>query len=56
MSLAAVMLIALPGVASSFAQEEQSIMLATSKGHYIPGDMVQLSGTVTGQPNSLVAL
>jgi len=56
MSLAVVMLIALPGVASSFAQEEQSIMLATNKGHYIPGDTVQLSGTVTGQPNSLVAL
>ena len=56
MSLGAVMLLALPGVLNSFAQEEQSIVLATNKEHYLPGDTVQLSGTVTGQPNALVAL
>ena len=50
------MLIALPGFLNSFAQEEQSIMLATNKDHYVPGDIVQLSGTVTGQPNALVGL
>jgi len=56
LSLGAVMLLALPGVLNSFAQEEQSIVLATNKEHYLPGDTVQLSGTVTGQPNALVAL
>jgi len=56
LSLGAVMLLALPGVLNAFAQEEQSIMLATNKEHYLPGDTVQLSGTVTGQPNALVAL
>lgn len=54
--LAVVLLIALPGVINAFAQEEQSIMLTTNKDHYIPGDIVQLSGTVTGQPSALVAL
>lgn len=56
LSLGAVVLLALPGVLNSFAQEEQSIVLATNKDHYLPGDTVQLSGTVTGQPNALVAL
>lgn len=56
LSLAAVVLLALPGVLNSFAQEEQSIVLATNKDNYLPGDTVQLSGTVTGQPNALVAL
>ena len=41
---------------SSFAQVDQSITLATNKGSYLPGDIVQLSGVVTGQPNVLVAL
>ena len=54
--LGVVLLLALPGVLSSFAQEEQSITLATNKAHYLPGDAVQLSGTVTGQSNALVAL
>lgn len=49
-------MLALPGALNSFAQQEQSIMLATNKDHYLPGDTVQLSGTVTGQPNALVAL
>ena len=44
------------GVLDSFAQEEQTITLATNKTHYLPGDVVQLNGTVTGQPNALVAL
>ena len=56
MSLGVVMLLALPGLLNSFAQVEQSIVLATNKEHYMPGDTVQLSGTVTGQPNALVAL
>ena len=56
LSLGAVVLLALPGVLNSFAQEEQSIVLATNKDHYLPGDTVQLSGTVTVQPNALVAL
>jgi hypothetical protein len=53
--LAAVLLIALPGFLNSFAQEP-SIALATNKDHYLPGDTVQLSGTVSGQPNALVGL
>lgn len=56
LTLAVVLLVSLPGVLDSFAQEEQSIMLATNKSHYLPGDIVQLSGTVTGQPNALVGL
>lgn len=56
LSLAVVVLLALPGVLNSLAQEEQSIVLATNKDHYLPGDTVQLSGTVTGQPSPLVAL
>ena len=56
LSLGVIMLLALPGVLNSFAQVEQSIVLATNKEHYMPGDTVQLSGTVTGQPNALVAL
>jgi len=54
--LGAVLLLALSGVLDSFAQEEQSIVLATNKANYLPGDTVQLSGTVTGQSNALVAL
>ncbi len=56
LSLGAVVLLALPGVLNSFAQEEQSIILGTNKDNYLPGDIVQLSGTVTGQPSALVAL
>jgi predicted secreted protein with PEFG-CTERM motif len=51
-----VALLAFPVVLSSFAQVEQSITLATNKDSYLPGDIVQLSGIVTGQPNVLVAL
>lgn len=49
-------LLAFPPVLSSFAQVDQSITLATNKDSYLPGDTVQLSGVVTGQPNVLVAL
>ena len=56
MPIALVMLIALPGLINAFAQEESSITLATNKDHYLPGDIVQLSGTVTGQSSALVAL
>ncbi|HEX5457388.1 MAG TPA: hypothetical protein VFX64_03275 [Candidatus Nitrosotalea sp.] len=56
MPIALVMLIALPGLINAFAQEESSITLTTNKDHYLPGDIVQLSGTVTGQPSALVAL
>ena len=57
MPLLAVLVLAIPGVLNSFAQEpDQSITLATNKEHYLPGDTVQLSGTVTGQPNALVGL
>jgi len=56
MFLAVVVLLVLPGVLSSFAQEEQSIVITTNKDHYLPGDTVTLNGTVTGQPNALVAL
>ena len=56
MPLVLVMLIALPGVINAFDQEEPSITLATNKDHYLPGDIVQLSGTVIGQPSALVAL
>jgi predicted secreted protein with PEFG-CTERM motif len=51
-----VALLAFPVVLNSFAQVEQSITLATNKDSYLPGDIVQLSGVVTGQPNVLVAL
>ncbi|CUR52001.1 exported protein of unknown function [Nitrosotalea devaniterrae] len=55
--LLTVMVLAAPGVMNSFAQEaDQSIMLATNKEQYLPGDIVQLSGTVSGQPNALVGL
>ena len=54
--LAVVVLLAFPVISNSFAQVEQSITLSTNKDSYLPGDMVQLSGVVTGQPNVLVAL
>lgn len=54
--LAVVTLLALPGILNSFAQEEQSIVITTNKNNYLPGDTVTLNGTVTGQPNALVAL
>ncbi len=44
------------GTSVCFAQEEPTITLATNKDYYIPGDTVQLSGIITGQPNTLVAL
>jgi hypothetical protein len=51
-----VVLLALPDVLNSFAQEEQSIIISTNKNSYMPGDIVVLNGTVAGQPNALVAL
>ncbi len=39
-----------------FAQEEPTITMTTNKDYYVPGDTVQLSGIVTGQTNTLVAL
>ena len=54
--LALVVLLGFSGVTISFAQVEQTITLATNKISYLPGDAVQLSGTVNGQPNTLVAL
>lgn len=56
LSLIALVLLALAGVSNSFAQEEPTITLTTNKSSYLPGDTVQLSGVVTGQPNALVAL
>ncbi len=53
---AVIVLLALPGILNSFAQEEQSIVIATNKNSYLPGDTVTLNGTVTGQSNALVAL
>ena len=54
--LVPVFLLALSGISVSFAQEEQSITMTTSKDSYLPGDIVQLNGIVTGQSNTLVAL
>ncbi|MGI0062893.1 MAG: hypothetical protein ACREBA_10630 [Nitrosotalea sp.] len=53
---AVIALLALPGILNSFAQVEQSIVITTNKNSYLPGDTVTLNGTVTGQPNALVAL
>jgi hypothetical protein len=39
-----------------FAQVDQSITMTTNKDSYMPGDTVQLTGLVTGQPSTLVAL
>ncbi len=42
---------------SSWAQEDQSIVVTTSKGSYGPGDTVSLNGTVNGgAPGQLVAI
>lgn len=46
----------LTGASVCFAQEEPTITMTTNKGYYVPGDTVQLSGIVTGQTNTLVAL
>jgi hypothetical protein len=54
--VALVAILAIPGISNCFAQVDQSITLATNKGAYLPGDIVQLTGVVTGQPNVLVAL
>ena len=56
LSLVLVALLAFPITVNCFAQADQSITLATNKESYLPGDIVQLSGLVTGQPNVLVAL
>ncbi|MDE1769635.1 MAG: PEFG-CTERM sorting domain-containing protein [Thaumarchaeota archaeon] len=41
---------------NSFAQESQTITLATDKASYLPGDTVELKGTISGQPGQLVAI
>jgi hypothetical protein len=46
----------LSGMSICFAQQDQSITMTTNKDYYVPGDTVQLTGIVTGQPNTLVAL
>lgn len=43
-------------ISNSSAQEAQSITLSTDKGSYLPGDTVMLSGVISGQPSSGVAL
>ena len=56
-SLAALLLILVFGIPSSWAQEDQSIVVTTSKNTYGPGDTVNLSGTVNGgTPQQLVAI
>lgn len=50
------LIMSVQGTSSSFAQTKQSITLTTDKEAYLPGDTVQLSGTVVGQPNILIAL
>src|SRR5437867_4656809 len=54
--LAVPVLFVLAGLSNSSAQEDQSITLTTNKGTYLPGDTVQVSGMVTGQPGALVAI
>ena len=49
-------LIFLPGVLGSFAQEEQAIILSTNKNSYLPGDTVQLTGSVGNHAGLLVAI
>ena len=45
------------GIQHSWAQEDQSIILNTTKSYYGPGDVVDLSGAVTGgTPGQLVAI
>jgi uncharacterized protein YfaS (alpha-2-macroglobulin family) len=56
LTLVLIALITFPTTLSSFAQVDQTITLTTNKDSYLPGDTVQLSGLVTGQPNVLVAL
>ena len=41
------------GTSNSYAQEAESITLATDKESYLPGDTVQLSGVVIGQQPSV---
>ena len=56
LALTAFLLLALTGITNSFAQEAQSITLSTNKNSYMPGDVVQLSGTISAQPSGGVAL
>lgn len=51
-----VLFLGFSGSSICFAQEDQSIAMTTDKDYYVPGDTVHLSGIVTGQPNTLVAL
>jgi len=44
------------GDSNSSAPVDQSMTLTTDKEAYLPGDTVQLSGMVAGQPNILIAL
>jgi hypothetical protein len=54
--LAVPVLFVLAGLSNSSAQQDQSITLTTNKGTYLPGDTVQVSGMITGQPSALVAI
>lgn len=54
--LAAVVLLILSGISDSFAQEDQVIIMTTSKSSYLQGDTVQLNGIVSNQPGQLVAI
>jgi hypothetical protein len=54
--LATFVLLGISGISNSFAQESDSITLTTNKNSYLPGDVVQLGGVVTGQPTFGIAL
>jgi predicted secreted protein with PEFG-CTERM motif len=43
-------------ISDSYAQQDQTITLATNKNSYLPGDLVQLSGMVTGQTAPVVGI
>lgn len=52
----ALIVLAIFPVSNSFAQQDQTIILTTNKISYLPGDVVVVNGTVTGQPGQLVAI
>lgn len=56
LSLGILALIFLPTISGSFAQEEQAIILSTNKSSYLPGDIVQLTGSVGNHAGLLVAI
>ena len=43
-------------VPDSFEQQDQTIILGTDKSSYLPGDVVNITGIVSGQPGLLVAI